>query len=274
MSNIGTKIIEQGSTAGGIAKVQYLDESGNVLYEVNDSDKIFKMVNGKISGLAGTGNRMVTADSSGNLSASGEITGLIQAEGNILTNAIGLAGTVSSAYIRSLNAYSTPTNPDYSFWYNDNTGIYHPSADTLGISSGGVSRAIFSPSGIKLPLLAGTGNRAVYSDALGVLTNTSSDVRVKKNIENITNEMNVLDVLKSIRGVTYNWDNTIEGYEGAGEQQEIGVIAQEIEQHIPQIVGENSTGYKSVDYAKLTAYLIEVDKALLERIEELEKKVL
>ena len=69
---MGTKIIEQGSTAGGIAKVQYLDESGNVLYEVNDSDKIFKMVNGKISGLAGTGSRMVVADSSGNLSASGD----------------------------------------------------------------------------------------------------------------------------------------------------------------------------------------------------------
>lgn len=69
MIKIGTKIIEQGSTAGGVAKVQYLDESGNVLYEVNDSDKIFKMVNSKVSGLAGTGNRMVVADSSGNLSA-------------------------------------------------------------------------------------------------------------------------------------------------------------------------------------------------------------
>ena len=42
-----------------------------MLYEVNDSDKIFKMVNGKISGLVGTGNRMVTADASGNLSAGG-----------------------------------------------------------------------------------------------------------------------------------------------------------------------------------------------------------
>ena len=66
---MGTKIIETGSTAGGVAKVEYKDEAGNVLYEVNDSDKIFKMVNGKISGLAGTGNRMVVADSSGNLSA-------------------------------------------------------------------------------------------------------------------------------------------------------------------------------------------------------------
>ena len=71
---MGTKIIEQGSTAGGIAKVEYKDESGNVLYEVNDSDKIFKMVNGKISGLAGTGTRMVTTDASGKLSALAETT--------------------------------------------------------------------------------------------------------------------------------------------------------------------------------------------------------
>ena len=121
--------------------------------------------------------------------------------------------------------------------------------------------------------LAGVGNRAVYSDANGNLTNTSSDVRVKKNIENITDNMNVLDALKNIRGVTYNWDTEKEGYKGAGEQQEIGVIAQEIEQYIPQVVGENSTGYKSVDYAKLTAYLIEVNKALLEKVEILESKV-
>ena len=40
-----------------------------MLYEVNDSDKIFKMVNSKVSGLSGTGSRMVVADSTGNLSA-------------------------------------------------------------------------------------------------------------------------------------------------------------------------------------------------------------
>ena len=105
------------------------------------------------------------------------------------------------------------------------------------------------------------------------MTNTSSDERVKKNVENLSKKINVLDSLKQIRGVTYNWDNDIEGYENMGEQQEIGVIAQEIERFIPQVVGENSTGYKSVDYAKMVAYLIEVNKALLEKIEVLEAKV-
>ena len=96
---MGTKIIEQGSTAGGIAKVQYLDESGNVLYEVNDSDKIFKMVNGKISGLAGTGNRMVVADSSGNLSA-GTTIGVGNISGSMCS-----WGSTSSAFVFKINTY-------------------------------------------------------------------------------------------------------------------------------------------------------------------------
>ena len=116
--------------------------------------------------------------------------------------------------------------------------------------------------------------KEAYTDATGNLTNSSSDARVKKNVETLSEKINVLDSLKQIRGVTYNWDNSIKGYENMGEQQEIGVIAQEIERFIPQVVGENSTGYKSVDYAKLTAYLIEVNKALLEKIETLEAKVI
>ena len=34
---MGTKIIETGSTAGGIAKVQYKDESGNIIFEFDDN---------------------------------------------------------------------------------------------------------------------------------------------------------------------------------------------------------------------------------------------
>lgn len=69
MSNIGTKITEVGSTAGGIAKVEYKDESGNVLWYYDDAGNFVRNGNAKISGLAGTGNRMVLADASGNLSA-------------------------------------------------------------------------------------------------------------------------------------------------------------------------------------------------------------
>lgn len=274
MSNTGTKIIEQGSTAGGIAKVQYLDESGNVLYEVNDSDKIFKMINGKISGLAGAGTRMVVADSSGNLYP---LTYSRLADGYDLNT---LSMTINTG------GWSLTNAPSQEFIYIENIAIAPGMIKQKAYSSGVYNGSSYTRwereckngvwtawrSGLCDASLAGTGNRAVYSDALGVLTNTSSDVRVKKNISNLSNSINVLETLKQIRGVTYNWDTEKEGYETMGTQQEIGVIAQEIEQYIPQIVGENSTGYKSVDYAKLTAYLIEVNKALFEKIESLETR--
>ena len=70
---MGTKIIETGSTAGGIAKVEYKDEAGNVLWYYDDAGNFVRNGNAKITGLAGTGSRMVMADSSGNLSAVGNI---------------------------------------------------------------------------------------------------------------------------------------------------------------------------------------------------------
>ena len=68
---MGTKIIEIGSTAGGIAKVEYKDEAGNVLWYYDDAGNFVRNGNAKITGLAGTDTRMVTADASGNLSANG-----------------------------------------------------------------------------------------------------------------------------------------------------------------------------------------------------------
>jgi hypothetical protein len=47
-------------------------------------------------------------------------------------------GTItSSAYIRGLNAYSTATNPDYTWYGNDQTGIFHPGASILGFTVAG-----------------------------------------------------------------------------------------------------------------------------------------
>lgn len=50
MSNIGTKITEVGSTAGGIAKVEYRDESGNLLWGFDDT----KQISGSVVAQQGT----------------------------------------------------------------------------------------------------------------------------------------------------------------------------------------------------------------------------
>jgi hypothetical protein len=84
-----------------------------------------------------------------------------------------------------------------------------------------------------------------------VATNNVSDVTLKKNVAEITNP---LQKLAQIRGVTFNWIDA----STYGSQQEVGVIAQEVEAVLPQVVGTNAqTGKKYVDYAKLTALLIQ-----------------
>ena len=62
-------------------------------------------------------------------------------------------------------------------------------------------------------------------------------------------------------------------------QREIGVIAQEVEQVYPQIVHEKELPfvdggtYKTVDYEKIVALLIEANKELCDRVKTLEAKV-
>jgi len=89
-----------------------------------------------------------------------------------------------------------------------------------------------------------------------------SDIRVK---ENITTIENALDKVKKLRGVEYNKiDNP---------ERSIGVIAQEIEEVIPEVVREDNEGMKSVAYGNITAVLIEAIKEQQKQIEELKNQL-
>ena len=88
-----------------------------------------------------------------------------------------------------------------------------------------------------------------------------SDERLKDNIETLDGG---LSKILSMRGVTYTRDG----------KDNVGVIAQEVENVIPQIVktADDEMGTKSVDYSRITAVLIEAVKELTKRVEELENK--
>ena len=57
--------------------------------------------------------------------------------------------------------------------------------------------------------------------------------------------------------------------EAPHDGSDVGVIAQEIEAVLPEVVTERDNGYKAVNYQKLTALLIEAVKELKEEIDEL-----
>ncbi len=90
----------------------------------------------------------------------------------------------------------------------------------------------------------------------------NSDIRVKENIKTIDNAVNKV---KALRGVEYNKIDSTE--------KSIGVIAQEIEEVIPQVVREGDQGMKSVAYGNITAVLINAIKEQQNQIENLESRI-
>jgi len=89
--------------------------------------------------------------------------------------------------------------------------------------------------------------------------NSASDERLKENIETIPN---ALDKVLALRGVEFNKIET-------PEKRDIGLIAQEVEKILPEVVSEDSEGLKSISYANLVGLLIEAIKEQQEQIQKL-----
>jgi hypothetical protein len=118
-----------------------------------------------------------------------------------------------------------------------------------------------------------TGNRNIrtddgytYNPSSGQLTavilTASSDARLKENIKPITG---ALELVNKLEGVLFN---------RIGQpREEIGVVAQQVETVVPQLVFTDEQGMKSVAYANAVALLIEAIKEQQLQIEELKGKL-
>jgi len=126
----------------------------------------------------------------------------------------------------------------------------------------------------KITSLAGTGSRAVLADSTGALSAPVSDISVKENIEPLKYG---LDTIMKLNAVQFEF---IDGYKNYGEGLQIGTIAQEVEQIIPEAVFKTlSTGLKGIDYNQLNGIYIKaiqdqqkIIESLIKRIELLENK--
>jgi hypothetical protein len=108
---------------------------------------------------------------------------------------------------------------------------------------------------------AGAGTATDYVDIQGNLRATyditafySSDTRLKDNQEVIPSALEKID---KISGISFNW-NEASGKSG----KDYGVLAQQVEQVLPEIVTTRPDGYKAVNYEKLIPLLIEAIKEL------------
>ena len=96
-----------------------------------------------------------------------------------------------------------------------------------------------------------------------VVAYASSDKRYKDNLQAITNP---IDKVKSLTGYTFTWNDKHEQFNG---NNDIGVVAQEVEKILPEIVDTRDDGYKAVKYEKMVALLIEAVKDQQAQIDDL-----
>jgi hypothetical protein len=107
--------------------------------------------------------------------------------------------------------------------------------------------------------IQGNGNAVLA----GTLTQLS-DVRLKKNIQPLQNS---LQKIQQLNGYTYNWKDE------NNKDQQIGLIAQEVQQQFPQLVVENNDKL-SVNYSGMIPVLLEAIKEQQKQIDELKQLLL
>ena len=98
---------------------------------------------------------------------------------------------------------------------------------------------------------------------------STSDKRLKENVTPIEDALNKVS---QIQGVKFDWKplsdeekRSIHGNEG----HDVGVIAQEVEKILPEVVQERDNGYKAVKYEKIIPLLVEAIKELQAEVQEL-----
>lgn len=94
---------------------------------------------------------------------------------------------------------------------------------------------------------------------------TLSDIRLKKNISYITDKQ--WNNLQELQPVQYYYKNDIDN-----KTLHYGFIAQEVEEFFPELVHDNSYGYKTINVMEIVPLLVGKMKKMQADIDELKGK--
>ena len=198
--------------------------------------------------------------------------GVLNLFGDGGTNRILLVGDGASSLVRGNNTFNVPS--DYAF----RVGHMENSTSKYGLAVATNWQAIENRIFVAGSVDAGTNafyeRFAIFGE--GTVTtsgtvnaasfNTTSSIRYKENVQDFDN---ALDVVDSLRGVTFDWkaDHVTTGHD-------FGLIAEEVAQVLPTAVSRDPGGLiRGVDYGRLSAVLIEAVKDLRQEVRELRDEV-
>ena len=211
-----------------------------------------------------TGSGISSEMKPGNLSLGGTVSanGSTGSAGQVLTS----SGTA--------NAYWAAAGATVA---GSNTQIQYNNSGTLGASSG----LTFDNTTNAVSISGGLGVGTTASSTAGEIRATnnitayySSDARLKENVRPISNALE--DLLK-LRGVRFDWTDDFIQKNGGEDgyfirKQDVGIIAQELEAVLPELVVDREDGFKAVKYDRIVALLIEAVKELKAEVDLLKQK--
>lgn len=160
----------------------------------------------------------------------------------------GLDGTIN----RHIRLEATSSSNSANIYYNNDLVIQN--------NSPGGDFYFKDDAGSNVMSLFSTGNMVIA----GTLTQ-NSDARLKKNIQPLQNS---LQKILHIGGYQYNWK---ENYRDKSLQT--GLLAQQVEQQMPELVKEDKEGIKSVNYSGIIPYTVEAIKELKKENDELKAEL-
>jgi hypothetical protein len=103
----------------------------------------------------------------------------------------------------------------------------------------------------------------------------SSDERLKTNIQPIEK---ALEKLRMLQGVTFDWNDSVIESRGGEDgffvrRKDTGIIAQQVERVLPEVVAQREDGFKVVRYEKLAGLIIQAVNELADQLDDLKKKL-
>jgi hypothetical protein len=277
------KLPADGTTTGNLYGIAWSHPNAGGAAANLGSHGMLILENGTFKGAWGGGSLRTTGDIRATIYYDYDNTGFYfnpNGESNLGTTVTG----DNAMYFRS-NRNTTSSSPPLQAYSNDAGGAimsFHRGgyyAVNFGLDSDNVMRIGGWSASANRWQLDMSGN--MY--AAGNITAYSSDIRLKENIVTIDN---ALSKLQKIRGVYYDWKDIVDdlGFNPI-DRHDIGVIAQEVGEVIPQAIkpapfdtgcdgkSESGENYVTVQMEKIIPLLIEAIKELNIKVETLESKL-
>ena len=245
----GTGVISATDTNDNTFRVIQVQTGTNTFHQLGGTENMILKAGSNVSFTVDTPNQgdvTITSSDTNTQLSTADVRGKFSAGTNVAISSAGvISATDNNTTYSNLNEFTN--GPGFTTYTSnqatDNSSNVHFEGLMVGQTSGSTANTIRC-----------TGDVVAYY---------SSDERLKDNITPIENS---LEKVGQLKGYEFDWNDKQEVYEG----HDVGVIAQEVEKVVPEIVETRKhDGFKAVKYEKLVPLLINAINELKAEVEEL-----